>query len=233
MMSEHWKTKFEAELKQAEAARASGNEGMARVCARRAAGHVLSEYYTRRGLPFFGPSAYDHLKSLVELPDVSERVREVAGHFLVRITTEHILPIEADLIAEARWLADTLLIAFTMSPSSGVLMETEYTFFSDLAAEMASVPSDSIVSRTIYKDERLNVVLFGFSPGQELSEHTASVPATIHILQGECTLTLGPDHMEASAGSWARMPANLPHSLLAKTPVVMLLMMLKSEKGQG
>lgn len=105
-MSEHWKTKFEAELKQAEAAREAGNEGMARVCARRAAGHVLTEYYTRRDLPFVGPSAYDHLKTLEELPDVPERVRQVARHFLVRITPEHTLPVEADLIAEARWLAE-------------------------------------------------------------------------------------------------------------------------------
>lgn len=106
-------------------------------------------------------------------------------------------------------------------------METAYTFFGDLAQEMTSIPADSILSRTIYKDEALNVVLFGFAPGQELSEHTASVPATIHILQGEGTLTLGADRMEISAGAWARMPAGLPHSLLAKTPVVMLLMMLK------
>ena len=106
-------------------------------------------------------------------------------------------------------------------------MEPAYTYFSDLAEEMASVPTESIVSRTIYKDERFSVVLFGFATGQELSEHTASVPATIHILQGDCTLTLGPDKLEASAGAWARMPANLPHSVLAKTPVVMLLMMFR------
>jgi quercetin dioxygenase-like cupin family protein len=200
---------------------------MARVCARRAAGHALSEYYTRRELPFQGPSAYDHLQTLEELPDVPEQVREVARHFLVRITPEHTLPVEADLIAEARWLADILLSPPTNPHSSGANMESEYAYFADLVSEMASVPTESIVSRTIYKDERLNVVLFGFAPGQELSEHTASVPATIHILQGDCTLTLGSDRMEASAGSWARMPANLPHSLLAKSPVVMLLMMLK------
>jgi quercetin dioxygenase-like cupin family protein len=229
-MLEPWKTRFAAEIKQAESARAAGNEGMARVCARRAAGVALAEYFTRRNLPFNGPSAYDHLRTLASLPDVPERVRAVADHFLVRITPEHTLPVEADLIAEARWLAEILLDQTSSPTTQGDSMDTVYTFFPDLAKEMASVPTDSIVSRTIYKDERLSVVLFGFAPGQELSEHTASVPATLHILQGDCTLTLGPDQMEASAGSWARMPANLPHSLLAKTPVVMLLMMLKQAK---
>jgi hypothetical protein len=39
--------------------RARGNEGQARVCARRAAGAVLREYFQRRGLPVRSPSAYD------------------------------------------------------------------------------------------------------------------------------------------------------------------------------
>jgi hypothetical protein len=33
--------------------------------------------------------------------------------------------------------------------------------------------------------------------------------------------------MEAREGTWAHMPAQLPHSVLAKTPVVMLLLLLK------
>jgi len=108
-MVDTWRIKFEAEIRQAESARTAGNEGMARVCARRAAGHILREYYARRGLPRNGPSAYDQILALEQLPDVPEQVREVARHFLVRITPEHSLPVEADLIAEARWLAETLL----------------------------------------------------------------------------------------------------------------------------
>jgi hypothetical protein len=33
--------------------------------------------------------------------------------------------------------------------------------------------------------------------------------------------------MDASAGSWVHMPPRLPHSLYAKTPVIMLLLMFK------
>jgi len=29
------------------------------------------------------------------------------------------------------------------------------------------------------------VVVFGFAQGEELSEHTASMPAVLHFLQGE------------------------------------------------
>jgi quercetin dioxygenase-like cupin family protein len=71
-------------------------------------------------------------------------------------------------------------------------------------------------------------VLFGFAAGQELSEHTASTPAIMHFLKGEADVALGQDKVAASAGTWIHMTARLPHSLLAKTPTTMLLMLLKS-----
>lgn len=105
-------------------------------------------------------------------------------------------------------------------------METPYTFFEEINNSIETIPTESIVSRTIYRDDHLKAIVFAFAPGQELSEHTASVPAIIQILDGECELTLGKDRFEVKAGAWARMPANLPHSIFARTPVKMLLLML-------
>ncbi len=105
-------------------------------------------------------------------------------------------------------------------------METPYTFFEEINNAIDTIPTESIVSRTIYRDDHLKAIVFAFAPGQELSEHTASVPAIIQILDGECELTLGTDHYQVKAGAWARMPANLPHSIMAHTPVKMLLLML-------
>jgi hypothetical protein len=39
---------------------------------------------------------------------------------------------------------------------------------------------------------------------------------------------LGDYLKEAQAGTWVHMPAGLKHSIKAKTPVVMLLVLLKS-----
>lgn len=112
-----WKIIFEAEIRQAEEARLKGNEGMARVCARRAAGAVVGEYYSRHGIQGGGSpgvnrdsaSAYDRLRSLSELPGISSQVAQSADLLLRRVTTEHTLPVEADLIAEARQLRQELL----------------------------------------------------------------------------------------------------------------------------
>lgn len=101
--------RFQDELARAETARAAGNEGMARVCARRAAGLVVNAYLRHRRLPLPGPSAYDSLRYLVGLPDLPENIRDVAEHFLLRITPDHNLPVNADLVAEARWLKRQLL----------------------------------------------------------------------------------------------------------------------------
>lgn len=95
-------------------------------------------------------------------------------------------------------------------------------------AESIETPTDGTFSRTLYQDERTKVVLFSFSAGQELSEHTASTPAIMHFLTGESEVTLGPDQVTAAAGTWIHMPAQLPHSIRTRTPVVMALTLFKS-----
>jgi quercetin dioxygenase-like cupin family protein len=106
-------------------------------------------------------------------------------------------------------------------------MEKRYTFFEDISNAVETIPTESIVSRTVYRGDGFKTIVFAFDTGQELSEHTASVPAIIQILKGEADLTLGEDHFSVGPGAWARMEANLPHSLYAKTPVIMLLLMLE------
>lgn len=100
-----------------------------------------------------------------------------------------------------------------------------YTFLPGLA-EAIDIPSDGTLSRTIYSDTSVKVVLFGFDTGQELSEHTASRPALLQIVRGEARLTLGSDARDVHPGCWVHMPAGLAHSVLALTPLVMLLTLL-------
>jgi quercetin dioxygenase-like cupin family protein len=103
---------------------------------------------------------------------------------------------------------------------------TPYTHINDLAKEVQP-PDKGILSRTLYNDDRLKAVIFGFGQGEELSEHTASMPAILHFLLGEATVGLGHDVQEAKAGTWVHMPAGLKHSIQTKTPVLMLLVLLK------
>lgn len=49
----------------------------------------------------------------------------------------------------------------------------------------------------------------------------------LFFVKGEASVGLGDDVQEAQAGTWVHMPASLKHSIKAKTPVVMLLILLK------
>jgi quercetin dioxygenase-like cupin family protein len=105
-------------------------------------------------------------------------------------------------------------------------MTTPYTLLNDLPGQIEP-PADGTLSRTIHQDDRLKAVLFGFSAGQELSEHTSSTPAVMYFLSGEAEVGLGEDTVSAVGGTWIHMPARLPHRIRAKTPVTMLLLLLK------
>ncbi len=107
-------------------------------------------------------------------------------------------------------------------------MTEGYAYIPDLSAQVGEVPPDSILSRTLFSSDRVKAVLFGFAPGQELSEHTASVPAILHVLSGTARLTLGGDSRPAGPGTWVHMPAWLKHSVHAETSVAMLLLLLRS-----
>jgi quercetin dioxygenase-like cupin family protein len=105
-------------------------------------------------------------------------------------------------------------------------MTTPYTIVHDID-DQSKTPSEGTLSRTLHQDQQVKAVLFDFSAGQELSEHTASTPAVMHFLRGEADVTLGADRVAAKAGTWIHMPAQLPHSIRAATPVTMLLLLLK------
>lgn len=100
------------------------------------------------------------------------------------------------------------------------------TLFADVAAEV-EIPTDGTLSRVLHSNDLIRVVVFAFDTDQELTEHTASVPAVIQVIRGRMRWTLAEEQLEAAEGAWAHLPANLPHSVLALEPSVMLLTMLK------
>lgn len=104
-----WQTEIEAEFEKAEQARALKNEGQARVCARRAAGIAIREYLTRRRIRPPSTSAYDLLNLLKDDPRLSPDLRRIADHLTLRVTEEFKLPVNADLVAEARKFCEELL----------------------------------------------------------------------------------------------------------------------------
>ncbi len=105
----NWQTEIDAELEKASQARQRGNEGQARVCARRAAGIAIREYLARRGVRPPSASAYDLLNLIKDDTHLPSSLKVIADHLTVRVTEEFKLPLQVDLIADAKDFCDELL----------------------------------------------------------------------------------------------------------------------------
>jgi quercetin dioxygenase-like cupin family protein len=102
-----------------------------------------------------------------------------------------------------------------------------YTFVANLQQEF-ELPAKGILSQVLQKDNNVNVTLFGFSAGEELSAHSAPTPAILYFLDGNAEVQLGEDKVNAQPGSFVYMPPMLTHGISAKSPLRMLLVQMKN-----
>jgi quercetin dioxygenase-like cupin family protein len=89
------------------------------------------------------------------------------------------------------------------------------------------IPEKGIASRILQNDDQSKVVLFGLAAGHEMSLHAAPVPTILYFVEGDATLTLGDETMAVRSGAFTHMPPHLQHAIVAGTPVLMLLVMMK------
>ena len=104
-----WTNELMAEFEHADEARARDNEGRARVCARRAAGIAIREYLARQGQPTPNSSAYNLIRQLRDEPGLSPELIRACDFLTLRVNEEFKLPVEMDLVSEARKLCQGLL----------------------------------------------------------------------------------------------------------------------------
>jgi len=104
--------------------------------------------------------------------------------------------------------------------------QVEEGLFVDLES-MMEFARDGIVSKTVARRAGSETSLFCMSTGQELSTHSASFPAIIHVLKGRGQITLGSRAYEAKPNAWIYMPKGLRHSVQATESLVFLLTLFK------
>lgn len=94
------------------------------------------------------------------------------------------------------------------------------------ARSAVAIQQGAVVSKVIYRDESLNVTVFGFDAGEGLTEHTASRTAVVEVLSGRLELTVDGETYDAGPGFWLRMATGAPHALVAMEPTLMLLTLI-------
>ena len=90
-----------------------------------------------------------------------------------------------------------------------------------------AIQSGAVVSKVIHRDDGLDVTVFAFDSGEGLTEHTASRPAILQLLEGRLRLTVDGDKVvDMAPGTWVHMSRGAPHALAALEPTLLLLTLL-------
>ena len=100
--------------------------------------------------------------------------------------------------------------------------DPSFTVLENLLDEV-EIPENGTLSRVVFNADGLRVVLFAFDTGEQLTDHSATVPAVVQVIKGRLEMTLGDQKMEIDPGSWVHMDAHLIHALVALEPSVVIL----------
>ncbi len=93
--------------------------------------------------------------------------------------------------------------------------------------ELISYSESAIVSRQLVKNPSGNVTLFAFDKDENLTEHTSPFEALVNIVEGKMEIKIGGEPYIVETGSIIKLPANVPHGLVALEKTKMLLTMIK------
>jgi quercetin dioxygenase-like cupin family protein len=102
---------------------------------------------------------------------------------------------------------------------------TNQTLLSEVTTSL-EIPGEGVLSKVLYRDDKIRVVGFAFDTGQELTEHTAAVPVVIQVVSGRFEFTVGDQTTEIGPDSWMHLKASVPHSVIAIEPSRLLLTLL-------
>lgn len=108
-----WRTRVDDALQMAEDAKARGNEGMARVCARRAAGWTVQEYLNEQGIDLQTTSVIKHIDYILRVEGIDPEIKGYLEHMLVAkqkddLASDSYFPLDVDLVVEAKLLLSKL-----------------------------------------------------------------------------------------------------------------------------
>jgi len=95
-------TLIEQELEAAQAAQQNGNDGKARVCARRAVARATEAWLARLPLPRWRGDAMAHLRKIRQDTSFPLPIRQAAERLSTSVTRQHAAPFTTDPVADAR-----------------------------------------------------------------------------------------------------------------------------------
>lgn len=85
-----------------------------------------------------------------------------------------------------------------------------------------------VVSKTIVQTNNVNMSIFAFDKGEQISAHSAPGDALVYVTEGQVTITIGENEPAiVKEGEMILMPANISHGLVANEKFKMMLIIVK------
>lgn len=91
--------------------------------------------------------------------------------------------------------------------------------------QQITYPDAGVLSKMLLKDQVCQYTLFCLAAGTEISEHTSTRNATVHVIEGQGTLILEGQEIALAPGVFVFMPANALHALKAEVNLAFLLIL--------
>ena len=99
--------------------------------------------------------------------------------------------------------------------------------------DMIEYPTEGVLSKSLVKNDQMDVSLFCMAKGTEIGNHTSTKQGYVHVVEGNGIFNLEGEDIEMKEAQFIFMKENAVHSLSAKENTAFVLSLIKSEGGQN
>ena len=93
--------------------------------------------------------------------------------------------------------------------------------------EMIEYPKQGVLSKEIFKNDKIDCTLFCMASGTKISEHTATKPGFVYVIEGKGVFNIMGKKIAMLPGTFIRMEKNAVHSLRADENTSFILLLLQ------
>jgi quercetin dioxygenase-like cupin family protein len=94
-------------------------------------------------------------------------------------------------------------------------------------ADALPINTSATTSRRLLDNDRARVVAFTFDTGEQLTEHTASLPVVVLVTAGAVRFEVAGEAHDLAPGDCVYLPAGQTHALEALAPSRLSLVMIR------
>lgn len=113
------------------------------------------------------------------------------------------------------------IISFSFIISTNAIAK-ENNYITNLS-ETSNYNKDKFDKKEVFKSEKFDVTSFAFYKDQGLKEHSTTFDSFLYVIEGEAYIIIDKTIHELKSGDYLKLPANIPHSVKAKTNFKMIL----------